>query len=336
MYDLASRLDPDSLHALARATYAEMALAGITTVTEFHYLHHDTGGRRYGDPNTMGHAVIAAAEEVGVRLLLLDACYLEGGIGRPLEGVQLRFGDGTAQAWADRVDAIDARGHARVGAAIHSVRAVAPGDMEQVVEWAGSHVAPLHAHVSEQPAENAACFDAYGMSPTRVLHEAGALGSRFTAVHAIHVEDEDIRLLRGSTVCVCPTTERDLADGIAPSGRLRDGGVHLAVGSDSNAVVDLLEEARAIELDTRLASGERGTHSALELLPRRDRRRGDHRRRARRPRHDRHRLATTRGRTERSRRLDRLQRVSRGCDRRDGGRPRCRVREIPLVDRRRL
>ena len=104
------------------------------------------------------------------------------------------------------------------------------------------------------------------MSPTQVLHEAHALGSRFTAVHAIHVTDDDIRLLRGSTVCVCPTTERDLADGIAPSGRLRDGGVHLAVGSDSNAVVDLLEEARAIELDTRLASGERGTHSAVELL----------------------------------------------------------------------
>ncbi len=333
MYDLASRLDPDSLHALARATYAEMALAGITTVTEFHYLHHDTGGRRYADPNAMGHAVIAAAEEVGVRLLLVDACYLEGGIGRPLEGVQLRFGDGTAQAWADRVDAIEVRGHAQMGAAIHSVRAVAPGDMEHVVGWARSHVAPLHAHVSEQPAENAACLDAYGLSPTQVLHEAGALGSRFTAVHAIHVTDDDIRLLQGSTACVCPTTERDLADGIAPSGRLRDGGVDLAVGSDSNAVIDLLEEARAIELDTRLASGERGTHSALELLPRGDRRRGDRRGRARRPRHDRHRFAATRGCAERSRRLDRLQRVSRGCDRRDGGRTRCRVRESPRVDR---
>ena len=266
MYDLASRVDPDSLHALARATYAEMALAGITTVTEFHYLHHGTGGRPYADPNAMGHAVVAAAEDVGLRLLLVDACYLQGGIERPLEGVQLRFGDGTADAWAERVDAIDLRGQARLGAAIHSVRAVAPDAMNQVVAWAGSHVAPLHAHVSEQPAENAACFDAYGMSPTQLLHDARALGDRFTAVHAIHVSDDDIGLLRGSTVCVCPTTERDLADGIAPSGLLRDGGVNLAVGSDSNAVVDLLEEARAIELDTRLASGERGTHSAVELL----------------------------------------------------------------------
>jgi formiminoglutamate deiminase len=266
MYDLASRLDPDSLHALARATYAEMALAGITTVAEFHYLHHDTGGRHYADPNAMGHALIAAAHEVGLRLVLVDACYLWGGIGRPLEGVQLRFGDSTADAWAARVDAIEASGHARVGAAIHSVRAVTPDDMEQVVEWAAHHAAPLHAHVSEQAAENAACFDAYGRSPTQVLYDARAVGDRFTAVHAIHVSDEDIALLRGSTVCVCPTTERDLADGIAPSGRLRDGGVTLAVGSDSNAVIDLLDEARAIELDTRLASGERGTHSASELL----------------------------------------------------------------------
>ena len=144
--------------------------------------------------------------------------------------------------------------HAQVGAAIHSVRAVAPRDMEQVVGWAGSHVAPLHAHVSEQPAENAACFDAYGMSPTQVLHEARRPG------RPIHGRARDPRVGRrhrgcfdGSTVCVCPTTERDLADGIAPSGRLREG-VHLAVGSDSNAVVDLLEEARAIELDTRLAT----------------------------------------------------------------------------------
>ena len=138
MYDLASRLDPDSFHALARATYAEMALAGITTVTEFHYLHHDTGGRRYADPNAMGHAVIAAAEEVGLRLLLVDACYLEGGIGRPLEGVQLRFGDGTAarvgRARSTRSMCVGMRS---VGAAIHSVRAVAPADMEQVVRVGG-------------------------------------------------------------------------------------------------------------------------------------------------------------------------------------------------------
>ena len=266
MYGLAALLDPDSLYALGRATYAEMALAGVTTVGEFHYVHHDVGGRRYADPNAMGHALIAAARDVGLRLVLIDACYLEGGVGRPLEGVQLRFGDGSVHAWAERVDALEASPGVEVAAAIHSARAVSPGDMKEVARWAADHSAPLHAHVSEQPAENQACLDAYGSTPTQLLYDAGALACDFTAVHAIHVTDGDAGLLGGSTVCVCPTTERDLADGIAPSGRLRDAGAVLAVGSDSNAVIDLLEEARGIELDTRLATGERGTHPAAELL----------------------------------------------------------------------
>jgi formiminoglutamate deiminase len=266
MYELAALLDPDTLHTLARATYGEMALAGITTVGEFHYVHHDTGGRRYGDPNAMSHAVIAAARDAGLRIVLIDACYLEGGIGRALEGVQLRFGDGSVHAWADRVDALDAGPHVQVAGAIHSVRAVSPMDMKEVARWAAERSAPLHAHVSEQPAENAACIDAYGATPTQLLHDAGALGADFTAVHAIHLDDPDVALLGGSTVCLCPTTERDLADGIASSGQLRDAGAMLTVGSDSNAVVDIFEEARGIELDTRLATGERGIHPAVELL----------------------------------------------------------------------
>ena len=266
MYGLAALLDPDSLYGLARATYAEMALAGVSTVGEFHYVHHDVGGRRYSDRNAMGHALIAAARDVGLRLVLIDACYLEGGVGRPLEGVQLRFGDGSMQAWAERVEALEASPGVEVAAAIHSARAVSPGDMKEVARWAADHSVPLHAHVSEQPAENQACLDAYGSTPTQLLHDAGALACDFTAVHAIHVTDADAALLGGSKVCICPTTERDLADGIAPSGRLRDAGAVLAVGSDSNAVIDLLEEARGIELDTRLATGERGTHPAAELL----------------------------------------------------------------------
>jgi len=262
MYEVAARLDPDSLHAIARATYGEMVLAGITTVCEFHYVHHDVDGRRYADPNAMGHALIDAAADAGVRLVLVDACYLEGGIGKPLEGVQRRFGDGTAQAWAERVDAIDAH----VAAAIHSVRAVAPSDMKEVVRWAHERRVPLHAHVSEQPAENAACVDAYGMTPTQLLHDVGAIDEDFVAVHAIHVSDEDVGLLGGAALCLCPTTERDLADGIAPSGALSNAGANLLLGSDSNAVIDLFEEARAVELDTRLATGARGTHSPMQLL----------------------------------------------------------------------
>jgi formiminoglutamate deiminase len=268
MYDLASRLDPDLYLPLARATYGEMALAGITCVGEFHYLHHGPDGTPYDDPNAMGRAVIQAAREAGIRITLLDACYLHGGIGEELAGAQRRFGDGNAGAWAERVSQLEGGDGARIGAAIHSVRAVDPESASTVAAWAGEREAPLHAHVSEQPAENEASRRTYGATPTAVLSEADALGERFTAVHGTHLTEPDVRLLglAHATCCVCPTTERDLADGIAGAERLREAGIDLAFGSDSHAVIDILEEARAVELDERLASGERGRNPAAALL----------------------------------------------------------------------
>jgi formiminoglutamate deiminase len=258
MYELAGWLDPDSCFALSRAAFGEMALAGITCVGEFHYVHHDPDGRLYDDPNAMGRAVLAAAQAAGLRITLLDACYLHGGIGR--------FRDADAGAWAERVGAIAERPTARVGAAIHSVRAVDPESARVVAEWAAGR--PLHAHVSEQPKENEECLAAHGRTPTALLADAGALSDRFTAVHATHLTDEDVAVLGGAgvTACLCPTTERDLADGIGPARRLADAGASLAVGSDSQAVIDLFEEARAIELDERLATGVRGAHRADALL----------------------------------------------------------------------
>jgi formiminoglutamate deiminase len=258
MYELANGLDPDSFFALTRATFGEMALAGITCVGEFHYLHHAPGGTPYTDPNAMGRAVLAAAAEAGIRLTLLDACYLRGGIER--------FRDRDADAWASRVAGLSDGPAARVGAAIHSVRAVGPGSAGAVAAFAAAR--PLHAHVSEQPAENEECLAAHGRTPTAVLAEAGALSSRFTAVHATHVTDGDVALLGTAEACccLCPTTERDLADGIGGARRLRAAGARLAVGSDSQAVIDLLEEGRAIELDERLATGVRGLHRATDLL----------------------------------------------------------------------
>jgi formiminoglutamate deiminase len=268
MYALAGALHPDSMLALARAAFAEMALAGVTLVGEFHYLHHRPGGRPYADPNAMGKAVVQAALEAGVRLTLLDACYLHGGIGAEPDGVQRRFCDRDADAWASRVDGLAGGPHVRVGAAVHSVRAVDPQSAEVVAAWAGARSAPLHAHVSEQPAENQACREAYGATPTLLLEQAGALSDRFTAVHATHVSDQDVALLgdAGACCCLCPTTERDLADGIGPARRLRDAGVRLVLGSDSNAVIEPFEEARAVELDERLGSGVRGQHGGDEML----------------------------------------------------------------------
>jgi formiminoglutamate deiminase len=264
MYALAGTIDPDGYLALARATFGEMALGGVTMVGEFHYLHHGPGGVPYEDPNAMGLAVMQAAAEAGLRIRLIDACYLRGGFGVELDDVQKRFSDGDVEAWVCRVDALPAG----AAAAIHSVRAVDPESARVVAEWAAGRDAPLHAHVSEQPAENEGALAAHGRSPTGVLAEAGALGERFTAVHATHLTDVDIDMLgrAGVTCCFCPTTERDLADGIGPARRLRDAGARLSLGSDSHAVIDLFEEARAVELDERLATSERGRHSALELL----------------------------------------------------------------------
>ncbi|MFI6793828.1 formimidoylglutamate deiminase [Nonomuraea sp. NPDC050383] len=272
MYQVAARLDPESYLDLARAVYAEMALAGITCVGEFHYLHHGPDGRPYDEPNIMGHALVQAAREAGLRIALLDACYLTGGFGAPLAGAQIRFGDGDSERWAVRAEALAAayagRPDVEIGVAVHSVRAVPPEHVPVVAEFSHRRAVPLHAHVSEQPAENAACVEMYAATPVRILHEHGALGPRSTAVHATHLTEVDVELLgrSGTHVCMCPTTERDLADGIGPARALCERGSPITLGSDSHAVIDLFEEARAVELDERLATHRRGHWRADELL----------------------------------------------------------------------
>ncbi|MET8693526.1 formimidoylglutamate deiminase [Streptomyces bauhiniae] len=268
MYSVADRLTPDTYHALARAVYAEMALAGITCVGEFHYLHHAPGGTPYADPNAMGEALIAAAAEAGIRITLLDTAYLSAGFGEPPSHHQLRFSDGTADAWAERCSVLKEQDHARIGAAVHSVRAVPAAQLATVAGWAQERRAPLHVHLSEQTAENDACLAAHGVTPARLLADHGVLGPRTTGVHNTHLTGEDIALLGGSGTgtCMCPTTERDLADGIGPAVALQSAGSPLSLGSDSHAVIDLLEEARAMELDERLRTRTRGHWTAAALL----------------------------------------------------------------------
>ena len=270
MYRVARMLDPGSYHALARAVFGEMVLAGVTCVGEFHYVHHAPDGTAYADPNAMGEALRHAAREAGLRLTLLDTCYLAGGLGAgghsPLAVEQRRFTDGDAGAWADRVSLLSDDATTRIGAAIHSVRAVPREEIPTVVRAAEGR--PLHVHLSEQTAENTACLEHYGMTPTALLRDAGALGPRTTAVHATHLTDDDIAALGSSrtSCCFCPTTERDLADGIGPASRLRDAGSPLCLGSDQHAVIDLIEEARALEMHERLVSHERGRHQPAELM----------------------------------------------------------------------
>ncbi|UJW35457.1 formimidoylglutamate deiminase [Saccharothrix sp. AJ9571] len=267
MYALAGRLDPDSYYRLARGVYAEMVLAGFTSVGEFHYLHHAPGGQPYDDPNEMSQALARAAVDAGIRMTLLDTCYLAGGFGVELGEHQLRFSDGDVDGWAVRAGAFRSESElVRVGAAVHSVRAVPAAQLPVVAEWAGAR--PLHVHLSEQRAENQDCLGYHGKTPTALLSDAGVLGPSTVAVHATHLTDTDIgQLGRTHTrACFCPTTERDLGDGIGPARELADAGVRLSLGTDSHAVVDAFEETRALELNDRLRAEARGRFTVEELL----------------------------------------------------------------------
>jgi len=274
MYDVAKGLDPDSYHHLATAVYSEMALAGIGAVGEFHYVHHRAGGILYDNPNAMAEALVSAAADVGIRITMLDTLYLHGGLDRsgyfPLRPEQERFSDRTAANWVRRRHQWDVPDHrlVRLGAAAHSIRAVDPHAMMEVQGWALEHDAPLHIHVSEQPDENKACVDFHRATPVEVLQAHELLAPNVTVVHGTHLTGSDVATLgdHGITCCFCPTTERDLADGIGPSAELLEAGAHICFGSDSHAVIDLFEEARALELNERLSTLRRGNHRVSDLL----------------------------------------------------------------------
>jgi len=263
MYALADRLDPESLRELAFAGYLELLCAGYTAVGEFHYLHHQRGGGRYADPNTMGLAIADAAANAGPAVTLIDIAYLAGGFGLPVTAVQQRFSDGSAQAWAQRVAALPA--DLRTGVGIHSVRAVPVAALPVVAAAAGDRV--LHVHLSEQPAENADAIAATGRTPTELLADAGALGPRTAAVHATHLTDTDIELLgaAGCFAVICPTTEADLADGLPATARLAEAGARLSLGGDQQVVVDPFAQARGLEYGERLAGGRRGVFPPAAL-----------------------------------------------------------------------
>ncbi|MCA0294237.1 MAG: formimidoylglutamate deiminase [Actinobacteria bacterium] len=259
MYAVAGALDADLYHRLAKATFAEMRLAGLGSVGEFHYLH---------SPD-LADAVVEAARAVGLRICLLSTLYERAGFsGEALHPTQERFVL-PLPAWQHRVSSLASR-YAGVegvviGTAIHSVRAVAPDHLADAAATLPD--APLHVHVSEQPAENEACLAATGRTPVQLLAEAGVWGPRTTAVHATHLTADDIATLgaSGGYVCFCPTTEAELADGIGPSVALREAGARLTLGSDSHTVIDPFAEARGLAMHERLASGRRDGWTADQL-----------------------------------------------------------------------
>ncbi|GAA1344900.1 formimidoylglutamate deiminase [Arthrobacter roseus] len=273
MYQAAGALTPELYEELATAVFAEMVVTGWTSVAEFHYVHHRPDGTPYDNEHAMERALARAAVASGIRLTLLDTCYLAGGFDTPLNEQQIRFGDENVHAWLDRLTSLRAAFAAEfdpaqvsVGAALHSVRGVPEADLAMIGNALPPEI-PLHIHLSEQPAENEACLQSTGLTPTMLLKKHGLTSRRLSAVHATHLTAEDIHTLgsAGATVVMCPTTEADLADGIGPAARLRAAGATIALGTDQHAVVDPWLEMRALEYGERLSSGERGHFTPADL-----------------------------------------------------------------------
>jgi formimidoylglutamate deiminase len=263
MYRLADTLTPESIHAISLVAYRELRRAGVRTVGEFHYVHHQPGGAPYEDRTVLADAVIRAARDAGLRIALLRVVYARAGAGREPEGAQRRFSDASLDRALADVDALRARyagdREVRIGVAPHSVRAVPPGWLREVAEYAERYALPLHMHVAEQPAEIEACLAETGRRPVELLADRGVLGARFVAVHATHLAAHEPALLggAGAMVCLCPTTERDLGDGLPDVGALRAAGVRLCTGIDSHVMTQPLEDLRAVELGERLRTGRR-------------------------------------------------------------------------------
>ena len=266
MYTEAQRLNPDLLYEGALTTYREMLAAGYTSVGEFHYIHHQPGGRPYADPNVMSEAVIQAGHDAGIRVVLLMTAYAQNGFNQKPDEEQLRFCDASVNAYLDRVEALRVKG-GPMGLAPHSVRAVPEEWFRVIADYSHTHRLPLHVHADEQRAEIEQCLTAYGCTPIELLERFGVLGTLTTIVHATHANTAEIELLtqRGCTVCVCPTTEGDLGDGIAPYAELLAAQIPLAIGSDSNTRLDPIEELRWAEYSARMRYQRRRILVAGEL-----------------------------------------------------------------------
>jgi len=265
MYRTASSLTPESIAEISAVAFRELRAAGVRTVGEFHYIHHQADGTPYADRTVMSDAVIAAAKDAGLRVALLRVAYHRAGPGLPPEDGQRRFCDDSVDAVLRDVDTLRARyagdPDVRVGVAPHSVRAVPPSWITELAAYANEHALPLHMHVAEQPREIDECVSETGKRPLELLDHLGVLSDRFVAVHATHLTPEEAKLLgraRGFA-CICATTEADLGDGLPDLPALRAAGARLCTGIDSHVITDLVADLRALETLARLRTQRRVT-----------------------------------------------------------------------------
>ncbi len=288
MYSAATRLSPEDVYDASRMAFLEMALGGIPAVGEFHYLHHAPGGNDYDDPNLLAKEVIRAASVVGLRIALLRVAYARSGFQTEANPQQARFIEADSEIYLKNLESLmasvrsptvregtvdnsnheaseNALPHGRatdtvwIGVAPHSVRAVPIDYLKEVIDYADARELKIHMHVAEQPAEVSACVEEYGRTPVALLQTEGLLSERFTAVHAIHVTPKAIPSFANSraTVCACPTTERNLGDGVVPADEYMKRGVPICLGTDSHVQIDLFEDARELEYHLRLQKMER-------------------------------------------------------------------------------
>lgn len=264
MYAAATQLSPEEIYDVSRMAFFEMVQTGITAVGEFHYIHHSPNGSPYDDPNLLAHEVIRAANDVGIRIALLRVAYARAGFNTDPNPQQVRFIEDSADIYLAHLDqllnSIDTTdGMAWAGVAPHSVRAVPLNYLKHIITFANERRLPIHMHVAEQPAEVTACIEEYGRSPVALLETEGLLSERFTAVHAIHVTPKAVAVLAqsGAGVCACPTTERNLGDGVVPADLYFKSNVPISLGTDSQVQIDLLEDARELEYHLRLQKIER-------------------------------------------------------------------------------
>ena len=244
----AERQTPELVRSTYEPAYREMLAAGYTAVGEFHYLGV-----------AEAFAAADAAEAAGIELVLLHVAYARGGLPR--------FRQDSVGGYLAEVEELRSRG-VKVGLAPHSVRACPREWLEEIGRHAASEELPLHVHADEQPREIEECLAEHGCRPIELLAIAGCLGERTTIVHATHADGAELDLLAssGATVCACPTTEADLADGFLPAARIEHRGIALCIGSDSNVRIDPLEELRELEGIARRQTGKRGVFSTERLL----------------------------------------------------------------------
>ena len=274
MYRAAEKLSPEDLYGISLHAFVEMLEAGFTQVTEFHYIHHQAGGSPYADRTELARQVIRAAGDAGIRLTLLRVIYQQTGYrNKAPDAGQLRFRDlRLSDALKDVEDLVrdtTQNTKVRIGIAPHSVRAVHPEQLSEIAQWRGQMNLPLHVHAAEQVGEIEEVREALGMRPVEVLQEAGVLGPDTTLVHNTHCSPREWRQIAesGSRICVCPSTEADLGDGLFELGTAQEQGIPLSIGSDSQAVIDPFLELRSLDMHERLRTHTRASSVQPGQMP---------------------------------------------------------------------